>query len=355
MPDVSATQQTDKGLATVPPNELVKTDLYGQMESFLEILGGDEAKARRIIKITYSAITKNPELLECAKWGRGRASLIQAALDAAEAGLEPSGNLNRASIAPFREKSGDAFPLAKLMIGYEGLADLMRDGPIEDVWAEVVYEGDEFAEIKGASPDLKHVPKHATEDVGKITYFYAIVFFRGGRVHFEVMSRAQVDAVRAMSRSANGPAWMKSYPQMGRKTVLRRLAHYVPLSDRAARGITKDDEREFGTPETVVVTAKPDSLGEQLRAKAGRQKAPEKPQDATKTQDGQSATPDVSATQRTPAVEPVAEKAQPTETVEGEVVCDDESPYEDGARCVLVAKHKTFHKGASGATWGGVK
>jgi recombination protein RecT len=346
--EASATQQTEptKALATIAPREVVKADLDSQIETFMEVMEGDEKSARRIAKMAYAAITKNPELLNCVQWPRGRASLIQAVVDAAEVNLPPSGNLNRASIAPFREHSGDPYPLAKLMIGYEGLADLMRDGPIEDVWAEVVYEGDLFEVEKGLTPTLKHVPAFLTEDVTKVTYLYAVAFFKSGKTHFEVMSREQVEAVRAMSRSKNGPAWTGSWPQMARKTVLRRLSKYVPLSDRAAKGIQRDDEREFG-PEHVEVRkeapVRATSLKEQIRGS-------QKPQDAPEPEVAPEPTPDPSATQQTPPA------VQQPETTEGEAdeVCGEKSPYEDSDYCRSKPHAKGFHKGSTGATWGSI-
>ncbi len=219
-------------------------------------------KPERFIRTAILAVSKSPDLLACSQ-----ASIVRSIVEAAELGLEPTGSLSRAWLVPFHDKDKPR-PEAQLIIGYQGLADLMRDtGRIRQVWAEVVYEGDEFAYELGMHPVLRHVPAHQTEDPTKITYAYACARFADGEVQFHVMSKAQVDAIRARSRAKNAPAWMYSYAQMARKSALRQLANYVPLSTKAQGAIERDDEREFSVPVAAPVP-KGSSLREQLAAKA---------------------------------------------------------------------------------------
>jgi recombination protein RecT len=44
------------------------------------------------------------------------------------------------------------------------------------------------------------------------------------------MSRAEIEQVRAVSRSKDGAAWSQWWGEMARKTVLRRLIKRLPLS-----------------------------------------------------------------------------------------------------------------------------
>jgi recombination protein RecT len=197
--------------------------------------------ARRFTRVSLLAISKNPDLLECTP-----TSIIRSIVEAAEIGLEPTGSLNRAWLVPFRENAS-APKEAQLMIGYQGYADLMRDsGKIGQVWAEAVFQGDVFKVVKGSEPRIIHEPKYETEDPTKVTHVYAIAVFKDGTQHFEVMTRTQVELIRAKSRQKNGPTWTQNWIQMARKTAVRRLQNYVPLSARAIEAIARDDEREFG-------------------------------------------------------------------------------------------------------------
>ena len=53
---------------------------------------------------------------------------------------------------------------------------------------------------------------------------------KGGMTQFEVMSKADVDAIRSVSKSKDNGPWVTNYPEMARKTVLRRLVKYLPMA-----------------------------------------------------------------------------------------------------------------------------
>jgi recombination protein RecT len=355
MSDTSAVQQTanpEKGLSVRQQKAVtIRRAIESREVQLLDVMpyGMD---LKRFIRTTLIAVSQNDALLDCTP-----ESLITAIFEAAECGIEPTGSLGRGYLVPIKDHG---VLKANFWIGYPGLIELaMRSKVVSKVWSRPVFKGDKFEVHYGTRDEIVHDPQLGEEvKAGDLTHIYACCAYKDGAVDFEVLTKEQVDLVRARAKGANLPdsPWNSDYIEQARKTGIRKLAKRMPLTAEAARAIQKDEEREFGLEERRHAAEKAekraDSLGESLRQRAGRQKAPEKPQNEPEVQDGQPATPDASAAQQTPAVEPVAEKAQPTETVEGEVVCDDESPYEDGARCVLVAKHKEFHKGATGATWG---
>lgn len=90
-----------------------------------------------------------------------------------------------------------------------------------------------------------HVP--AEGERGEITHFYAYARFHGGGHHFDVMSRAEVDAVRDRTESYRAfkearieeTPWVTHYPEMGKKTVIRRIARYLPMSVQKAAAIAE--------------------------------------------------------------------------------------------------------------------
>jgi recombination protein RecT len=225
---------------------------------------------QRFMRVSLLAVSKNPDILKCTP-----GSIIRSIVEAAEVGLEPTGSLNRAWLVPFKDKDKPK-PEAQLMIGYQGYADLMRDsGRVTRVTAEIVYDGDLFKVVKGSEePRIEHEPAYQTEDPTKITYVYAVAWFADGTSQFEVLTRAQVEAIRAKSRQRNGPTWTQNWAQMARKTAIRRLANYVPLSARASAAIARDDEREYGTPSVSIAESRTATVRERIRARKAASEAP---------------------------------------------------------------------------------
>jgi len=193
--------------------------------------------------VVLQALSRNPDLLECEA-----SSVILSVLEAAQLGLEPTGSLSRAWLIPFNEK-GQPRPKAQLMIGVRGYEDLARrSGEIADVWSRVVYDGDDFEVVYGSEDRITHIPKLDTIDPTKITHVYAVAKFRDGRVRFEVMTKADVDRIRARARGSNFGPWITDYAEMARKTVVRRLIKTLPLTVEAIQAVERDEEREFGQP-----------------------------------------------------------------------------------------------------------
>ncbi|WP_302987765.1 recombinase RecT, partial [Parasutterella excrementihominis] len=86
-----------------------------------------------------------------------------------------------------------------------------------------------------------------------ITFVYAVANLRGGGYQFEVMSRAEVEAVKAKAKSKN--IWNNYFEEMAKKTVIRRLFKYLPVSIEALQVANVDAKREAGEevkPEDVI-------------------------------------------------------------------------------------------------------
>ncbi len=121
--------------------------------------------------------------------------------------------------------------------GYRGLIALARNsGLITSINVQAVHRNDHFEYAYGLNERLEHIP--AGGDRGEITHFYAYAKFKDGGHHFDVMSRSEVDAVRDRSESyqacragkAEDSAWVTSYAEMGKTTVILRIAEYLPLT-----------------------------------------------------------------------------------------------------------------------------
>ena len=199
----------------------------------------------RMMKIALHAIRAVPQLLDCTT-----ESLFGAVVQCAQLGLEPNTTLGHAYLIPFRNKRENRTDV-QMIIGYKGLLDLARrSGQIVSIAAHAVRENDEFEFAYGLKEELAHRP--AMTNRGAILAFYAVAQLVGGGHAFEVMSREDIDRIRADSQSRGqwGP-WKDHFEEMGRKTAIRRLSKYLPLSIEFATAAAIDTKSDTDTPQDL--------------------------------------------------------------------------------------------------------
>lgn len=206
----------------------------------------------RMLKTALGAIRTTPALKDCTV-----ASLFGALVQAASLGLEPNTVLGHAYLVPFyngREQRRDV----QLIVGYRGLIDLARrSGQIVSIAAWAVREADSFDVVLGTDARIEHRP-HLGDDRGEIAAFYAVAHLKDGGVAFEVMSRAEVYRIRDGSKGyqdakAKGKKhpWITDEIEMGRKTVIRRLSKYLPLSIELATAVDLDERADDSRPQDL--------------------------------------------------------------------------------------------------------
>ena len=205
----------------------------------------------RLVRVVTTECRKTPALLNC-----NPESFLGAVLQCAQLGLEPGGALGHCYLLPFGNgKAKDGRPNAQLIIGYRGMIDLARrSGQIVSICAYTVHEKDHFEWRLGLDPDIQHVPSPEA-DRGKMTYVYAVAKLKGGGVQFEVMSRAEVEKVRKQSKAGSSGPWVTHFDEMAKKTVIRRLFKYLPVSIEAARAVEVDERADRGeavTPQDFI-------------------------------------------------------------------------------------------------------
>lgn len=120
-----------------------------------------------------------------------------------------------------------------------------RSGQIQSIGAYVVHEADDFEYELGLHPDIHHKPSPLA-DRGPVTYVYAVAVLKGGGVQFEVMSRAEVEAIRKQSKAGNSGPWVTHWEEMARKSVVRKLFKYLPVSIEAVRAVEIDEKSDRG-------------------------------------------------------------------------------------------------------------
>lgn len=205
----------------------------------------------RMLRIAMTSIQRTPELLECTP-----VSLVSCVIQAAQLGLEPDGVLGEAYLIPFRDRKAGTV-VCTFIPGYKGLIKLARQsGQVSTVYARVVHEKDRFEFAYGLNDKLEHVPfmpsldaeleQENIDPAGRITYVYAIAKLKDGGVQFEVMARHEIEAVRARSRAGQSGPWVTDFPEMAKKTVLRRLSKMLPASVELARAVALDERADAG-------------------------------------------------------------------------------------------------------------
>ena len=185
----------------------------------------------RLARVVITVLKTNPKLLEASSQ-----SLLAALMLSAQLGLEP-GPLGHCYFVPHRFKGNLE---VQWILGYRGIIDLARrSGQLLSLEAREVCARDQFDFEFGLDEKLSHRP-YMGGDRGDVVAFYGIARFKGGGWYVHVLSKAEVDAHRARSRTpASGP-WASDYIPMGRKTVIRVMAPFLPLTVETAQAIAAD-------------------------------------------------------------------------------------------------------------------
>ena len=195
----------------------------------------------RLAQVAMTEINRNPALAKASP-----ISFVGAIMQCGALGLEPSGSLGHAYLIPFGNgKDSQGRPNIQLIIGYRGMLDLAkRSGQISSISARAVYENDDFNYSYGLEETVHHIP--ASGERGELTHVYAVARMKDGGVQFEVMSVFDVEKVKKASKaSASGP-WVTYYEEMAKKTVIRRLFKYLPISIEMQKAVTIDEQGDAG-------------------------------------------------------------------------------------------------------------
>lgn len=230
-------------------------DLFEQMKPAIQQAIPQHMTPERLLRIATTSIRSNPKLKVCTP-----ESLLGAVMQCAQLGLEPS-ILGHCYLIPYRNKKKDEngrelgwVDEAQFQIGYKGLIELARrTGQISSIMAHAVHENDEFEYEYGIDEKLRHVP--ADSDRGAITKYYAYAKFKDGGYSFLVMSKRDIEIHRdRFTKSKNrqgkiyGP-WLDHFDEMAKKTVLKALMKYMPISVEFQRAVDQDGTTKHFTDE----------------------------------------------------------------------------------------------------------
>lgn len=231
------------------------SDLFEEMKPAIQQAIPQHMTPDRLLRIATTSIRTNPKLKICSP-----ESLLGAVMQCAQLGLEPS-ILGHAYLIPYKNKKKDDngkeywVDEAQFQIGYKGLIELARrTGQISSIMAQAVHVKDEFEYEYGINEKLKHVP--ADDARGEVIKYYAYAKFKDGGYSFLVMSKEDIFIHRdKFSKSKNrqgehyGP-WVDHFDEMAKKTVLKALMKYMPISVEFQKAVTQDETTKHFTHET---------------------------------------------------------------------------------------------------------
>ena len=255
--------------------EVMRSTLVRMTPEFKSALP-PQIPVERFVRTTITAVQMQPQLLEA-----DRRSLLGACMKAAQDGLLPDGR--EAALVIFRSKGG---PVVQYMPMVGGLLKKIRNsGELASIGAHVVYEKDEFSYTLGDCESITHKP-YLGSDRGNPIAAYAVAHTKDGAVYREVMSLADIERVRAVSRARDAGPWVDWWDEMARKTVIRRLAKRLPSSADLDQVIEHDNEtvgfvQQPAQEQTAPIVAQPS----RLLAAIGSVNEDEQPETADVTQE----------------------------------------------------------------------
>jgi recombination protein RecT len=282
-------------IENLPPKQRVQAMLKANKNAIEQVLPR-HVPPERLMQVAFSAVRTTPALLNCKS-----DSLIGAIIQCAQLGLEPNTVLGHCYLIPFKDS-------VQLIIGYKGLIDLARrSGQIVSIAAHCVHEGDTFEYEYGLEPKLRHIP--AGEGIaGAMTHAYAVAHLKDGGNAFEVMTLGAINQVmlNTQSKGKYGP-WREHFEEMARKTAIRRLSKYLPLSIEFASAVAIDNQAATGKEQNLdgVLSGEYNIIDEDNEALEDHSTATEALKDRLRTQDN-------------PPVDPPTHNGAPVDT-SGEV------------------------------------
>ena len=187
-----------------------------------------------LVKMAVVAATDSPKVLECST-----VSIYRTLMQTCQMGLSLSPILNEAHLIPYGNT-------CTLQVGYRGWIKLAKEsGEVQDIYAEVACENDEFKVTKGLKPDLVH---ELATIRGIPTHVYAVVLFKNGYARFEVVPWSDIEKAKNLSKRGGktNPAWAMWPEEMAKKVAIKRLVKTLPLGSNLARAAAIEHKANDG-------------------------------------------------------------------------------------------------------------
>jgi len=186
-------------------------------------------KAERFMRVALTALGRTPKLQECTT-----VSFYKCMLDLASLGIEADGR--RAHLIPYGKE-------CTLILDYKGKVELMRrSGDVVKIHSDIVCDNDVFEHNKG---EISLHNFDFRDDRGSMIAAYTEVTLKDGSTQSAIMSKKEIDGIRARSKAGKSGPWVTDYNEMAKKTTLHRVSKLLTLSPEIHELLGKDQEFEF--------------------------------------------------------------------------------------------------------------
>jgi len=192
----------------------------------------------KIVRSALHAMVKNPDLMVCTA-----SSLFMASVEACMLGMELNTLRNESWLTP-RKVNG--VMTAVLVPGYMGMINVSyRETPVQNIFADLVYENDIFYVVSGLHRDIQHT--YARKDRGEIEQTYAVYELPGGITNWVMLDMDYIERCKAAAQTTK--IWDKWPEAMIKKTAIRQLYKWMPkqnVTERMDKLISLDTQAETG-------------------------------------------------------------------------------------------------------------
>jgi phage RecT family recombinase len=226
---------------------VLEAELKPRRASFAALLAPyPELPPSRLERSVLMAYENNVTLRECAL-----NDIINCAQTAACLGLTVDGVSGQAWILPFNDRKSGRMR-AQLIPGYRGYATIGARSRLS-INAELVRQGDSFNYERGTKGYLRHKPKLGGEQERAIEAAWATAEAYDRPSVWTVMSIDVIRGIRDRSPGfrSGGGAWRSDFGAMARKTPIRDLARFMPMSTFTLTAHMENLHEHHGVPVNI--------------------------------------------------------------------------------------------------------
>lgn len=183
--------------------------------------------ATQFFMAVYHEFQRVPKLKECEP-----KTLVGAIAAASHLGLM-FGVAGHCYMIPYEKKKKDLQGKwvtdkveCQLQIGYKGYLNLyMRNPNIEDVFAYLVYNSDDFKIRYGSNPGIDHTPNF--KPGRKVVGGYGVAKFKHGGQRFIYMTYDDLMKIKAASKTSDKGPWKDWTEEMMLKSILKKMKNSI--------------------------------------------------------------------------------------------------------------------------------